>query len=150
MCQILNESSAKYPFYSNADPYLDPGSTLFKNWIRIRAMNISLRFTDLFNNRTILSNFSSITLISMLKLTFYKKNFLSYFSTVKICALRTKCCPSTVDNVAHLEVTLTGGCRVTWAIRKFIARSSQFIRSSTISLGSIECGIISIIICQAN
>ena len=34
----------------------------------------------------------------------------------------------------YLEVTLTGGCLVTWDTRKFMARSSQFISSSTISL----------------
>ena len=34
----------------------------------------------------------------------------------------------------YLEVTLTGGALVMWDIRKFMARSSQFMRSSTIVL----------------
>jgi len=34
----------------------------------------------------------------------------------------------------HLLVTFIGGSRVKWEIRKFIAKSSQFIQSSTFFL----------------
>ena len=36
----------------------------------------------------------------------------------------------------HREVTFTGGFRVIWAIRKFMARSSQLTKSSTMFLMS--------------
>ena len=34
----------------------------------------------------------------------------------------------------HLEVTFTGGFLVRWEMRKFMARSSQFMKVSTVSL----------------